>query len=119
MRAHPSLAILGTLGKKNVAVDRIYDLLMQKQIYYMSIHYIEEVQAKYVYKSSNALWEGLDATNLSFLPKKFNRSKHFSDVKGVLPVFYDDLLEIFDIYQLLILKVNILILVLQSFQKFF
>lgn len=90
MRSHPSLSILGGMAKKSVAVGRLYDLLLQKQIYYMTIQYIEELQEKFIFKSTNALWEGMDFNNISFLPKKFNRSKHFSEIKGILPAFYDE-----------------------------
>jgi len=56
----------------------------------MIVYIINSSQQEFVYQSSNPIWESLDKNNLSFLPKKFNRSKHFNNVKGVLPIFYDE-----------------------------
>lgn len=118
MRAHPSLSILGSFGKKNIAVKRIMHILEQQEIFHMLVQSIQHAQQQFVYTSSNPIWESLDENNLSFFPKKFNRSKHFHEIKGILPVFFDDLLEIFDTYHPLILKVNFLILFQQNFLKF-
>ena len=55
MRAHPSLSILGGLGKRNIAIKRIMHILEQQELHDMIVYTINSSQQEFVYKSSNPI----------------------------------------------------------------